>query len=492
MMGHQEPQDELFSYKVNLAKRVRTDHPLRRIHEQIDFTFVRKEVAEAYGYNGNVSVDPAVILKMMFLLFFDDVASEREFMQIIPERLDYLWFLGYGLDDEIPDHSVLSKARKRWGTEVFERLFVRIVQRCVEAGLVEGKKIHVDGSLVDADASKGSVVKSSPELMAALRETYQAQAKKLDEPEETSTGTKHYESVNDHAMSTTDPDAALVRKNGDSRLRYKHHRVVDDAKGVITAVETTPGSVKENGPLMRLVDQHETNTQRAVQTVVADRQYGTAENFRACYERGLRSHMGDLLEPQKEKGRREGIFPQEAFEYEEQTDTYRCPAGEVLRRRKHKITRKCFEYAAAAATCGACCLRTQCTRAQGTARSIKRHYGQEAIEAARAQSHSPQARRDRTRRQWLLEGSFADAANNHGFKRARWRRLWRQQIQDYLIATIQNVRILLRHSGSSRNAAAAMANRTLPSPYLLSMPRCPSSRSGRYSTRAPEIIFSEN
>ena len=44
-----------------------------------------------------------------------------------------------------------------------------------------------------------------------------------------------------------------------------------------------------------------------------------------------------------------------------------------------------------------------------------------------------------------MEGSFADAANNHGFKRARWRRLWRQQIQDYLIATVQNVRILLRH-----------------------------------------------
>lgn len=82
----------------------------------------------------------------------------------------------------------------------------------------------------------------------------QAQAKKLDEPEEMSTGTKHHETVNDRAMSTTDPDAALVRRDGESRPRYKHHRVVDDAKGVITAMETTPGSVKENGPLMGLVE----------------------------------------------------------------------------------------------------------------------------------------------------------------------------------------------------------------------------------------------
>ena len=97
----------------------------------MDFSFVRAEVAALYGANGNESVDPAVILKMMFLLFFDNVASERELMRIIPERLDYLWFLGYGLDDAIPDHSVLSKARARWGRDAFEKFFVRSVGQCV-------------------------------------------------------------------------------------------------------------------------------------------------------------------------------------------------------------------------------------------------------------------------------------------------------------------------------------------------------------------------
>jgi hypothetical protein len=64
--------------------------------------------------------------------------------------------------------------------------------------------------------------------------------------------------------------------------------------------------------------------------------------------------------------------------------------------------------------------------------------------AARAQSHSVEAKRDRRKRKWLMEGSFADAAVNHGFKRSRWRRLDKQRIQDYLIATVQNIRILLR------------------------------------------------
>ena len=69
MMGTQDSQPSLFSYHINLEQRVRADNPLRQIKEAVDFSFVRAEVADRYGYNGNESVDPEVILKMMFLLF---------------------------------------------------------------------------------------------------------------------------------------------------------------------------------------------------------------------------------------------------------------------------------------------------------------------------------------------------------------------------------------------------------------------------------------
>lgn len=445
-MGVKQPQKDLFNYQVNLDKRVRLDHPLRRIDEIIDFTFVRGRVEKCYGYNGNVSVDPAVIMKMMFLLFYDDVSSERELMKIIPERLDYMWFLGYGLDDNIPDHSVLSKARARWGQEVFEELFIRIVRQCVCEGLVEGEKIYVDGSLVDANASNNSIVKGPPELIGALKKAYRREEEKLEEYKRPPLGRPHYKPVNDGVLSTTDPDAAVVRhRKAGARPRYKNHRVVDDAHGVITAVETTPGDVEENRKLMSLVDQHERNTQVKVNTVVADKQYGTTENFRKCYQRGIRSHMGDLKAPQAGKGRRAGIFSEEKFIYDAMTDTYCCPAGETLKRRKHVKKRKAYEYSAGKPICRECTLRSQCTRSAQGARTIKRHECHEAIEAARAQSHSEQGKRDRIKRQWFMEGSFADAANNHGFKRSRWRRLKNQQIQDHLIAAIQNIRILIRN-----------------------------------------------
>src|SRR5215510_12564720 len=153
----QESKPKLFHYGVNLEKRVRSNNPLRAVKAAVDFGFVRKRVASFYGKDGHESEDPIVIMKLMLLLFMDNVGSERELMRIVGERLDYLWFLELDLDDEIPNHSVLSKARKRWGTKVFEEVFIVTVQQCVEAGLIDGTKIHMDGSLIDANASGKSL-----------------------------------------------------------------------------------------------------------------------------------------------------------------------------------------------------------------------------------------------------------------------------------------------------------------------------------------------
>jgi transposase len=96
---------------VQLETRVRKDHPLRKVNELIDFDFIYKEVEKAYGRNGNASVPPPVILKLMLLLILYNVRSERELMNTLPERLDWLLFLGLTIESPIPDHSVLSKAR---------------------------------------------------------------------------------------------------------------------------------------------------------------------------------------------------------------------------------------------------------------------------------------------------------------------------------------------------------------------------------------------
>jgi hypothetical protein len=248
----------------------------------------------------------------------------------------------------------------------------------------------------------------------------------------------------------------VSRGRNDSRPRYHHHRAIDDAKAVVTAVETTPGSVTENRKLLDLVDQHEKNTDTKVEKVVGDHKYGTQENFVACQQRGISTHLGDAAKGQ-DHHQAAGIFPESAFVYDPVSDTYRCPAGELLRPRRVHPVRHTMEYKARAGACAACALRPQCTRAK-FGRTLHRHKNQALLDVAKAQAHSRAARRDRKRRQQLMEQSFANAANNHHFKRARWRRLWRQQIQDYLIAAIQNVRILLANQNPNKSAAAALSS----------------------------------
>jgi len=148
----------LFYTGFNLARRVRQAHPLRRIAAQIDFEFSYAAVADRYGDNGNVSVPPPVILQLLLLLVLYHVRSERALMATLPERLDWLWFLGYDLDRAIPDHSVLSKARQRWGVALFKGFFERVVWQCVQAGLVDGSKLFMEGSLLDAHAANGSIM----------------------------------------------------------------------------------------------------------------------------------------------------------------------------------------------------------------------------------------------------------------------------------------------------------------------------------------------
>jgi transposase len=462
MMGKRSGQECLFSYNVNLDRRVPDNHPLRQVKERIDFSFVREAVAGSYGSKGHVSEDPEVIVKLMFLLFFDNVASERELMRQLGYRLDYLWFLGFTLDDAIPNHSILSKARARWGADVFETLFVRTVGACVAAGLVDGTKLHFDGSLVDADASNDSVVKGPPELVAQLRAAYRREELKLDDMDEGSEEGKSpppsaYQKKNDRLVSATDPDAAVVSKGGlPPRLRYKNHRAVDDAEGVITAVATTPGDVEENAVLFDLIEASEANTGVHVGTAVADLQYGTVDNFRECGRRGIKAHMADLAQIKQKTVEQSGIFSENDFVYDPENDVYICPAGKAMARRRHKQQRQAYEYSAGSKACRSCELRDRCTRSQN-GRSVKRHEDHQLIQTARAESHSPDAKRDRARRKHYAEGSFADAANNHGFKRSRWRRLWKQHIQDFLIAACQNIRILIARVRPGPKAQAQKA-----------------------------------
>jgi transposase len=298
MMGYQPDfQPKLFYHSINLDERIPANHILRKIRERIDFDFIYHEVKDRYGEKGNVSVPPPVILKMMLLLILYNARSEREFMNTMPMRLDWLWFLDYDLDSEIPNHSVLSKARNRWGVETFQRFFECIVWQCVEAGLVDGSKLFMDSSLVQADASNNSVVNVNKEAFKIhLVQGFNELESRLEEKERPEEDHEPKSGIaNRNHISLTDPDASVTSQGtGRPKLQYKTHRSVDAKAEIITATEVTPGEVNEAHLLSTLLAMHQDNTQTIVDTVVADTKYGTVENYLACCDLGINAHIPDL------------------------------------------------------------------------------------------------------------------------------------------------------------------------------------------------------
>jgi len=449
MMGQQAKGQQLkmFYPGLSLERRVRLDHPLRQVKKLVDFDFIYQEVAPCYGVNGNVSVPPPVILKLMLLLIFYNVRSERELMATLPERLDWLWFIDFDLDDEIPGHSVLSKARSRWGTAAFKQFFERIVWQCVAAGLVDGSKIFMDSSLIHADASKNSIINMNS-LKSQLNPHYQELEARLEELPEDYKGKGR---LNRTHLSTTDPEASLVSQGKvRSQLCFKVHRAVDSRSEVITATQVTSGAVNEGHLLPELIEQHTENTASQVEVVAADSQYGTIRNYLACHDRGLKAHIS----PFKDGQNRNGKFSDDAFSYDPKDDVYLCPAGQRLKRTRYDRNYETWQYQGQAKVCKTCALKDQCTDAK-RGRTLRRHLRHEEVQLLRDRAQSFRSKRDLRTRQHLMERSFARSVP-YGFKRARWRRLWRVRIQEYLTAAIQNIMVLVRNV-SEPGAAISLA-----------------------------------
>ena len=230
--------------------------------------------------------------------------------------------------------------------------------------------------------------------------------------------------------------------------------MVDGRSEVITATETTAGDVNEAHEMVLLIESHHANTGIMAGTVVGDSKYGTIDNFLACHDLDVQAHIPDLGEFSVKRKERLKIFSEERFEYDPQSDTYRCPAGNFLKPKSLHLNRESRDYGAPKKICVACDLREQCTKNK-SGRTIKRHLRQEDLDRMREASRSAKAKWDIKMRQHLMERSYA-RGTRYGFDRARWRGLWRVQIQEYLISAVQNIEVLLRYGSYLKRSPSAM------------------------------------
>lgn len=138
---------------ISLEDLVPQDHFYRQLDHKLNLSFVYAFVQENYAQGGRPSIDPIVFFKLQLVMFFEDIRSERQLMCQEADRLSIRWYLGYNLDEALPDHSSLTRIRTRYGVEVFRRFFETVVDQCQQAGLVWGKELYADATKVQANAA---------------------------------------------------------------------------------------------------------------------------------------------------------------------------------------------------------------------------------------------------------------------------------------------------------------------------------------------------
>ena len=142
---------------VTFDSLVPADHFYRHVERTVDLSFVRGLVADCYAAGGRPAIDPVVFFKLQLVMFFEGIRSERQLLAVATDRLSVLWYLGYDLNEPVPDHSSLTRIRDRYGLPVFRRFFDAIVTQCHSVGLIWGQEWSIDATKVAADAALDSL-----------------------------------------------------------------------------------------------------------------------------------------------------------------------------------------------------------------------------------------------------------------------------------------------------------------------------------------------
>jgi transposase len=364
MMGTKERNFQALPEDISLEDLVAEDNFYRRLEEKLDLSCVRALVEDLYANSGRPSVDPEVFFRLQLVMFHEGIRSERELMRIVSDRLSARWYVGYDLFEALPDHSSLTRICDRFGLSVFRKFFERIVELCVEAGLVWGEELYFDATKVDANASLDSIAPSffveahMGELFAEEEDLLSAQQQQsvttMADGQSASSVVELYElpSADDETLvaynaakdewisrdgrqrreqkgvwyrrkadflaSKTDPDSSPMKRRDSkgSHLGYYTHYVVDGGKErIILNALVTPVEVTENQPMLDLLWRTSFRWKIAPRQVTGDTAYGTTENIAAVERAGIRAYV-----PLSGAGKARPYFSKEEFAYDPEQD----------------------------------------------------------------------------------------------------------------------------------------------------------------------------
>ena len=437
MMGQHDRSEALFYY-FRLEDQVPETHLLRLIEKHISFAFVRERLKQSYSETGRPSIDPELLLRILLIGYLYGITSERKLVEELRMHLAWRWFTGLGFDQEIPHHSTFSKNRhgRFQESKLFEELFGQIVLQCMEVGLVQGKHLSVDGSLVEANASKESRIPREHLAEAAqVNQTVRQYLREVEEQNPVEEPVHQQDQV-----STTDPDSTYATKGGTpARLGYYDNYLVDNASCVIVGVQATAARMsQETVAAQDMLTRFAEWQGREPESVAADTTYGNGEFLQWLADRSITPYMRTRDSVHRKNS---PFYGPERFTYQPESNRYICPAGQILNYGGRNQRNRTYAYLGTRKRCGACALKAQCT--SGAFRYLAIHMDEPVRQRARELAKTPEfAHAQRQRKK--VEALFAELKNQIGLRRLRLRRIKFVREQFFLAAAAQNIKRLVR------------------------------------------------
>lgn len=427
---------------VTLESLMPEQHFLRDLERLVDFDFIYEKVDALYSHTGRPSIDPVVIVKMMLLGYLYGIDSERRLEREVQVNLAFRWFLGIDLDEPAPDHSTISQLRRRKfnGTNLFEEIFDEVVRLCMARGLITGKLLLTDSTHVRANARNNlyETVTVDDEPSAYIRRlNEQAVAEGLlpkDYEEKPPTKQKEIR------VSITDPDSGYMHRPGKPNgFYYLSHQTCDAEYGMITDVLVTPGNASDRSVHSQRIQYQIDKFGFQTEAVCADKGYDSSEIDTDMLARGIRTYI-----PRQASGSEAGRFQTSDYQYDEKTDTYRCPAGKTLRYKNYDPHTARKRYCAKCKECQSCAVKEHCITPKTHRKIVYKSLASDSSEKQKRLNGTPEYYEALRLRQIWCEGNFSHQKANHNLQRTRKRGVGKAAEHCLLSATAFNLKRMVK------------------------------------------------
>lgn len=409
---------------MTMEEMVPEDSLFRKIDKYIDFTFIDNIVKELYcENNGRPSVDPKVLFKIVFIQTIDGLKSMRQTCKKIQTDAEYRWFLGIPFGQDTPHFSTFSKnyERRFKGTDIFEKIFIEIVNQAIKYKLIDGTTFYTDSTHKKANANKN---KFTEEIVKEVKKRRQWLEEEINE-ERKKQGRKEFEYKDEYEektikSSTTDNESGYYhRDNKEKGFMYLDHRTVDHKANIIVDCYITKGNIHDSVPYIDRLKYLEKTYNFKIRKVAIDSGYDTLDIKKYLNDNDIFGVIG-----YRRYGSQESRKEKSKYYYEKELNVYvEKETGEVLEY-NGLIDRNGYKK----------------YESLDKSKVVRRHICEELSEKFKDNRLSEEGKELYHFRKEKIERSFADSKQNHGYRYAMYRGLEKNQNYTWLICAAQNMK----------------------------------------------------